>query len=204
MSRKTKKKRGAGTQAPPPRRPPFRKVSAALAACLLLLCAAIAATHYEPIRRAAGLAPLTAPVAQGTGGLQPAKEYVYAGGPLVATEEPAPGTTPTPTPAGLAPTNLKATAASASAVHLEWDAPSGAIGYVVERRNSLGGQPAEIPTGSASPAFDDSVPAGDSAYVYRVKAIYQNGPSAYGNYDLATTVPFTDAHLQGVAIKADH
>jgi hypothetical protein len=147
--------------------------------------------------------PLLSPAIEQQVALPLAKEYVYAGGRLVAIEEPTP--IPTPTPAGPAPTNLKAVGTSASGVHLEWDAAAGAISYVVERRNALGAQSVETQTGSASPAFEDAVPPGDNAYLYRVKAVYANGHSPYGNYDLATTVPFTDdAPLRGIVIQAAH
>ena len=172
-----------------------------LAAAMLSLCAvaaSVAATRYDTVRRAVGLRPLivTAPVQQS---LPLSKEYVYVGGRLVATEE------PVATPAGPPPTNLIATASSASNVSLTWTPPAGAVvGYVVERRGAAGSQPVEAPTGSSSPSFNDSTPSGDYAYLYRVKAVYAGGTSDYSNADLATTVVFTDAQLQGATIKALH
>lgn len=208
MSRKTKRKRRDETATPAAPRGVARPrwVAAALIACALL-GAAFAATRIEPVRRAVGMRPLLATPAPQQGGLQMAKENVYAGGRLVATEEPQPVATPTPTPTptGNAPTGLTATATSASAVRLEWNAASGAIGYVVERRSAPGAQPVETATNSVAPNFDDtSLAPGDNSYLYRVKAVYVGGFSDYGNYDLATTVPFTDGSLQGVFIKADH
>ena len=135
----------------------------------VLLAGGYASTRYDVVRRAVGLRPLLAPGALPQQGPHPlAKEYVYAGGRLIATEEPA----PVATPAGPPPTNLVATTTSASGVHLEWVAAAGAIGYVVERRGAPGTQPIETPTGSALPEFDDSVPPGDNSYLYRVKAVY--------------------------------
>jgi hypothetical protein len=173
-----------------------------LSAAGLALCAAaagVAATRYDTVRRAVGLQPLmVAPVQQS---LPLSKEYVYAGGRLVATEEPA--AAPTPTPAGSPPTNLVAAASSASSVTLSWTAPgAGVLGYVVERRAASGTQ--EISTGSSSTSFNDTTPSGDYAYLYRVKAVYAGGASLYSNQDLATTVMFTDNPLQGVTIKAVH
>lgn len=215
MSKKSRRRKGrgevaAGVPAAPLRRARRYGLAAALLAGCALLGVAFAATRYNPVRRAVGLNPL-APAAQ-QGGQPPltlAKEYVYAGGRLVATEEPAPVATPTPTPAGPPPTGLRATATSAAGVRLEWTPPVGAVGYVVERRNGLNAQPVEIQTNSNSPSFDDALPqAGDFAYLYRVKAVYASGFSDYSDRDLATTVIFTDDPLQpqdpNTRIKAVH
>jgi hypothetical protein len=208
MSKRSKRRgrqtAAAAAPAAPPRRVRRFRLAAALLAACTLLAASFAATRYEPLRRAVGLGPLPAPVAQSAGSLPLAKEYVYAGGRLVATEEPTP--TPAPTPAGPPPTNLLATATSEASVSLTWAAPAAgvAIGYVVERRGGLGDQPVEIATQSDTTTFNDSPPTGDHAYLYRVRAVFGGGYSDYGNYDLATTVPFTDESLQGVVIQAAH
>jgi hypothetical protein len=170
---------------------------------LVLLAAVAAASRSDAVRRAVGLRPLSAAsLAQATPTpLPPSKEYVYAGGRLVATEEPT--ATPTPPPAGPPPTNLVATANSASSVSLTWTAPAaGVLSYVVERKAASGTQ--EISTGSASASFNDTTPPGNYAYLYRVKAVYAGGTSLYSNQDLATTVVFTDGQLQGVTIMATH
>ena len=169
---------------------------AAVLSALVLLTASSAAMRYDPVRRALGLRPLMLMPAQGNGPLQLSKEYVYVGGRLVATEEPTNAATPTPTPAGPPPTNLVATAVSASNVSLTWTPPAGnVVGYVVERKSASGSQ--ELTTGSANASFNDTTPsAGDNAYLYRVKAVYASGTSDYGNADLATTVVFTDSPLQ--------
>jgi len=178
---------------------------AALAACALLV-ATFAATRFDPVRRAVGLRPLLAPAAQSPSSLPLAKENIYSGGRLVATEEPTP--TPVPTPAGPPPTNLVATATSASGVRVTWQAPAAGsvVGYVVERRGAPGTQTVETPTGSASTSFDDATPAGDFAYLYRVRAVFQSGgPSDYSNSDLATTVLFPEELTPRVTvIKAAH
>jgi hypothetical protein len=205
MSKKSKKKARASAAAAPAssgkRRPGRGRYYAAALSALILLAASVTATRYDAVRRAVGLRPLTVTPAQGGAQLPLSKEYVYAGGRLVATEEPT--ATPTPAPAGPPPTNLVATAISASGISLTWIAPVGnVIGYVVERRGAAGTQ--ETPTGSTSASFNDATPPGDFAYLYRVKAVYAGGTSDYGNADLATTVMFTDAQLQGVTIKAAH
>lgn len=202
MSKKTK----VTERRPPERRPHVGRLK--LAAAALSLCAVaagFAATRYDSVRHAVGLQPL--PVSATQQSLPLSKEYVYAGGRLVATEGAGatPTPTPTPTPAGPPPTNLIATGTSASAVSLTWAAPAGSvIGYVVERRGDPNSPPTETPTGSTSPFFNDSTPAGDYAYLYRVKAVYAGGTSVYSNQDLATTIVFTDGQLQGVTIKATH
>jgi hypothetical protein len=144
--------------------------------------------------------PAAEPAAQATPTPLPlAKEYVYAGGRLVATEE------PTPLPSGYAPTNLAASAttinAPAATVHVIWSPPASGTpsSYVVERRGAGGqfqavGQPVSAPAAS----FDDASAAEGSAYLYRVKALYAGGgTSDYSNTDLATTVAFTDDPLIG-------
>ena len=176
-----------------------------LASVCTLLAAGYGATRYTAVRRAVGLRPLLAPAAPQQGSLPLAKEYVYAGGRLVATEEPAPAATPGP-----APTNLVATANAFSpptaTVKVTWDAPSagGVTGYVVERAAIAGDfQPVGQPVLAPATVFYDTASEG-SAYLYRVKAVYEGGTSGYSNADLATAVAFTDAPLQGAVIKADH
>jgi hypothetical protein len=112
MSKKFKRKSGAGAarasaprEAEAPRARRVRFYAAALSA-LALLTAGYAATRYEPVRLAVRMRPLTAPVVPQQTPLPLAKEYVYAGGRLVATEEPTPVPTPTPTPACTPPTTL--------------------------------------------------------------------------------------------------
>lgn len=177
-----------------------RRFYVAALSVLVLSAASVTATRFNSVRRIVGLQPLTAAVAQATP-LPLSKEYVYAGGRLVATEEPSAAATPTP--AGPAPTNLVATAISSSGVSLTWAAPAGnVIGYVVERRSAAVTQ--EVATGSISTSFNDATSSGDYAYLYRVRALYAGGTSLYSNQDITTTVMFTDSQLSGVTIKAVH
>jgi hypothetical protein len=110
MSKKSKKRTArreaaehvAHEEVAAPHRTRRIRLTAALLCACVLLAAGFAATRYNPARHFIGLSPLVAPATQGdwAGTLPLAKEYVYAGGRLVATEEPAPAATPTPTPAG--------------------------------------------------------------------------------------------------------
>jgi fibronectin type III domain protein len=208
MSRKTKLTKKKGGAAPlPPRRPRLGKGTAVLAACLLLVGAAFAATRLAVVRRAVGLAPLPDPVArQGPNGPLLTKEYIYAGGRLVATEEPTPQPTPTPMPAGSSPSNLVALLAtvngSSATVSVSWTPPTSGgqvASYVVERKAAGGsfgpvGQPVLAPATS----FSDAEASEGAAYLYRVKAVFAAGGSSdYSNADLATAVAFTDDPLIG-------
>lgn len=179
------------------------KLIAALLCSCALLAAGYAATRYEPLRRAAGMRPLLAPAAQQQGALPLAKEYVYAGGRLVATVE------PTPTPTGPPPGNLVAVASfpnpTAAAVKLTWSAPptgSAPTAYVVERASArvsdgvkteyapLGQPVTDVPT-QTSPYLDPTPPEQGMVYAYRVRALYAGGYSGYSNQDVATTFRYT-------------
>lgn len=215
MSKKSKKRgRDGGTQPPLPAvlNAPKRKRLYVAALCVVaLMAAAAAATRYDPVRRAVGLKPLLA--AQGSGGLPLAKEYIYSGGRLIATEEPAPTATPTPTPSGPPPTNLVATAAFPSAgvanVGLTWGAPASGtvVSYIVERMGAGSGFQQIATVQEPTRSYNDTGSALNSAYLYRVRAVFSNaGTSDYSNQDLATAVAYSDDPLQaGVStVKAAH
>jgi hypothetical protein len=213
MSKKSKKKARVSAAAAPTspgagRLKRRRYYTAALAA-LILLAAAAAATRYEPVRRAVGMQPLLVEPAQGGTPLPLSKEYVYAGGRLVATEELTPAATPTPTPAGQPPTNFVALFdPAAGGVTLTWTRPVGAVtGYEVERRHGLG--PTDftpITVVGNVETFTDQTGENGASYVYRVRAVFAGGYSDYSGYDLATAVAFSDDPLQPQAtvIKAAH
>jgi hypothetical protein len=108
------------------RRVRWVKIAVVAPLALSILAAGAASLKWGPARRAVGLAPLAEPQATPTP-LTLSKEYIYAGGRLVASEEPAPTTGPPPT-------NLVATATTATSVAVTWTAPAGTFsGYVVER-----------------------------------------------------------------------
>jgi hypothetical protein len=180
----SKKKRARGAAVKPRRVKPFKVAITVLVACVI--AAGAAATRFEPVRRTIGLAPLPVPVAQQQN-LSLSKEYIYAGGRLVATEEPTPQ-------GGPPPTNLLATVTPTGTVAVTWTAPTASISsYVVERAQSGSGPFTPLTPNPTSTSFTDVTAAADTAYFYRVKAIYTaGGNSDYSNRDLATTVIFTD------------
>lgn len=210
MSKKSKKKARAAAEAAPASLgkggPKRRRYYAAALCALVLLAASAAATRYDAVRRAVGMRPLVFEPAQGGAQLPLSKEYVYAGGRLVATEEPTPAATltptpaatPTPTPAGPTPTNFAAVfTPPAGGVKLKWTRPTGAVSYEVERRHGLG--PADltvIPVGGNVDNFTDQTGENNASYVYRVRAVFAGGYSDYSGYDLATAVALSDDPLQ--------
>ena len=88
------------------------------------------------------------------------------------------------------PTGLQATATSTSQVSVTWNPSLGASQYELARMSN-GGALQVIATAFV-PWYTDSSVSTSTAYVYRVRAVASGGTSAYGNADLATTVPFTD------------
>jgi hypothetical protein len=132
----------------------------------------------------------------------PSKEYIYAGGRLIATEE--------PTSTGgssAAPTSLVATSASSAQINLMWAASSGAASYQVERSQSVNGPYTPLSPNPTTASFPDTSVTSGTAYLYRVRAVDSNGtPSAYSNLDLATAVSFTDEPLTSnvTIIKGQH
>lgn len=147
------------------------------------------------------LSPAPAPTAPGT----PSKEYIYAGGRLLATEEASQSTS-----AG--PTALVATVSSiATQVNLSWTAPAGPVNHYRVERATLVGSFNTFIDSSTTNATDST--AEGTAYLYRVCGVDASGnrTTDYSNIDLATTVIFTDDPLvahsptqSGTTIKAEH
>lgn len=211
MPKKSKKKARVPTVIRPTSsgtgRPRRKRYYAAALCALVLLAASAAAMRYDAVRRTIGLRPLIVEPTQSSAQLPLSKEYIYAGGRLVATEEPT--ATPTPTLGGPPPTNLSATLHSvsppAATITVSWTEPAGAISYVVERASTAGQfAPVGEPVAAPATSFNDATASEGAAYLYRVKALYAGGPSDYSNQDLATAVAFTDSQLQGFTIKAVH
>jgi hypothetical protein len=103
-----------------------------------------------------------------------------------------------------APTALSATASTMTSVLLSWGASAGAGSYDVYRSSSL---PTFTKIGSSGTnGYTDSLVSGNTAYLYKVRAVNGAGSSPDSNIDLATTVLFADASLTtgGTPIRAVH
>jgi hypothetical protein len=136
----------------------------------------------------------------------PSKEYIYAGGRLVATEEPVPSGCASPPSPG---NTLVATAQTENSVVLNWAPSAGADHYEVQRKQNINSAWVTLSPNPSINSFTDFVGVvANTAYLYQVRAVDALGacPSAYGNVDLATTVLFTDDPLvaQLTQIKAVH
>lgn len=131
--------------------------------------------------------------------LKLSKEYIYAGGRLIATEEPI--AAPLPVPTGLSATASVSTI-SAPSVTVVWTPVSGTIDhYEVERKVSLTDQSPYSFNCAATPCLDATALA-SRAYLYRVRAVFAGGSrSNYSNQDLAATFPFTDDPLNPNGVR---
>ena len=128
----------------------------------------------------------------------PSKEYIYAGGRLIATEEPNPMA---------APTNLIADTFSASQVDVTWTAAPGAHHYQVERAPNLGGTFTVLNSNVATTSYTDTTVTSVNAYLYRVRTADAIGNlSAPSGIDVATAITFTDNPLTvgTTPVKAVH
>lgn len=128
----------------------------------------------------------------------PSKEYIYAGGRLIATEEPNPM---------VAPTNLIADTFSGSQIDLTWTAAPGAHHYQVERAPNLGGTFTVLNSNVATTSYTDSTVTSVNAYLYRVRTADAIGNlSSPSGIDVATAITFTDNPLTAgtTLIKAQH
>ena len=136
----------------------------------------------------------------------PSREYIYAGGRLIATEAPASASGST-----LAPTNgLAATTRSdllPANVTITWEATAGAHHYEVERTTNIGTLYETINNNVTGTTFTDTSPLSVNAYLYRVRAVDAAGNmSPYSSSDLATAISFTDDTLyaQSTLVRAAH
>lgn len=115
-----------------------------------------------------------------------------------------PGSTP---PA--APTNLLASAISASQINLSWSpADATATGFYIERCTGLGctGFSQIATVGASVNSYSNTGLTASSSYSYRVRAYNLNGTSEYSNIASATTLtaptlPAAPTNLAGVVIS---
>ncbi|HEY0156943.1 MAG TPA: hypothetical protein VGF28_06575 [Thermoanaerobaculia bacterium] len=101
------------------------------------------------------------------------------------------------------PTNVVATATSATQVSVVWTAVDGATSYEIVRR-AAGGTEQLFTSGTAT--FTDTTAAANSAFLYRVRAVGPSGTSGDSARSLATTVVYTDDPLvvKSTRIKRTH
>lgn len=128
----------------------------------------------------------------------PSKEYIYAGGKLIATEEPVPLA---------APVNLTAETLSGSQVDITWTASPGADHYQVERTQNLSQAYTIVSSSVTTTSFSDNTVSSGSAYLYRVRAVAASANfSPPSNVDLATAITFSDDPLAvgSTPVKGQH
>jgi hypothetical protein len=148
--------------------------------------------------RALIASPLPAPAIPAPG--NPSKEYIYAGGKLIATEEPASGGSLAP------PASLVATTSSGSQIDITWASVANVHHYEIEKALNL---PSFTPLSSnvTTTSFTDTTVTNGIAYLYRVRAVDAFGNvSPYSNLDVATAIAFTDNPLMAdsTVVKAQH
>lgn len=176
----------------------------ALVTVFLLVASAAALSRLGALRDGRGSAPATLPAEPVPSPPTLTKEYVYAGGRLVAIEEPAAATYPAP--AGLL---ASADSASPTSVSVTWADAAGTVDhYEVERRVSLTDANPYSFTCASQPCADPAA-SPSKVYLYRVRAVYAGGvASGYSNVDLATTFQFSDDPLnsggQMTTIRSSH
>jgi hypothetical protein len=118
----------------------------------------------------------------------PSKEYIYAGGRLIATEEAGSASAP-PAPAGF----LAESQYLPTKVHLRWDAPAGSFDHYQVERKQAGTDFTTVNSNltSSATSFDDSQVESNKAYLYRICAV-TGSQSACSEPDLTTTVELQD------------
>lgn len=178
-------------------------ISACISLCLILAAGIMAKWPVLP-----GMTKAPAPPPPGSfNANSPSKEYIYAGGKLVATEE------PSPAPTFAAPANLIATTRDGSLViDITWSPVQGAQYYRVERSSSKDGPYTPVSSNVTGTSLSDTTMTEGVAYLYHVcVADSQGNPlSTYSNIDLATAVIFDDDPLSdpltsnGTPVRACH
>ncbi len=178
-------------------------VGVAALGLVIVLCLGTIAGPWRNTSGARRLRALFAPAAPPTipSSSNPSKEYIYAGGKLIATEAPVPL---------VAPASLIATTRtdlSTPQVSISWSATAGADHYQVERTTNVATNYSVISSNVSSTSFTDTAVTSVTAYLYRVRAVDSSGNvSPYSNIDLATAISFTDDSLTAgtTTIKSQH
>ncbi len=178
-------------------------IGAAALGLVIVLCLGTIAGPWRNTSGARRLRALFAPAAPPTipSSSNPSKEYIYAGGKLIATEAPV----PLVAPASLVATTLSDL--STPQVSISWSATTGADHYQVERTTNVATNYSVISSNVSSTSFTDTSVTSVTAYLYRVRAVDSSGNvSPYSNIDLATAISFTDDSLTAgtTTIKSQH
>ena len=168
----------------------------------LILCLGMTSlllAQWRAIR--SSFSPL-APVPTPTPTLQLSKEYIYAGGKLIATEEPNNGGGSSPlSPPG----SLKAEGSDSPQVYIEWVASTGGTvsSYHIERCENFSlGESCYSTVADVSDTtlnYMDSGVVANRAYLYRVRAVDSSNNYSGYSLDLATTITFTENPLASSA-----
>lgn len=136
----------------------------------------------------------------------PSKEYIYAGGKLIATEEAGSGGT-LAAPLGVVATTIWTSPPVTPQVHITWAASPGAHHYQVERTDRLNKPFAILSSNVSTTSFTDTQVTSVTAYLYQVRAVDASGNvSPSSNLDIATAITFTDNPLvaNSTVIKGQH
>jgi hypothetical protein len=180
-----------------------RYVGAAALGLVIVLCLGTIAGPWRNTSGARRLRALFAAPAPPTipSSSNPSKEYIYAGGKLIATEAPV----PLVAPASLVATTLSNL--SPPQVSISWSATTGADHYQVEKTTNIAANYSVVSSNVSSTSLTDPSVTSVTAYLYRVRAVDSSGNfSPYSNIDLATAISFTDDTLTAgtTTIKYQH
>lgn len=128
----------------------------------------------------------------------PSKEYIYVGGRLIATEEPALTL--------MAPANLVANSISDIRIDISWAGTPNAHHYQIERATNLNVPFTLLASNVTGTTFSDTSVSSVNAYLYRVMAADAAGNlSAASNVDMGTAIKFDDDPLLPLSeVRAQH
>jgi hypothetical protein len=172
-----------------------------IAIVLLLGLVGLSLAHWRIARNPVTRSSL---LQQGSPTPKLSKEYIYAGGKLLAIEEAGSGGTSLLS----APSSLIATGTAAPHVNLNWTASTGGTvdHYQVERCQNFAPNcytvvADNVPPNSPTINYTDTTVSAGSAYLYRVRAVDSSGNSSnYSGIDLATAVTFANDPLISSAV----
>lgn len=173
-----------------------RKVTGVIALLLCLSLAGAIFAQWRAGRLLTGTYPSLAPTPTVPPQSSPSKEYIYAGGRLIATEEPIPATSTLS-----APTGFTAHATTPTQITLSW-ATTGAQSYLIEWSSNYSAANNGFTTRTTvdcsngctnTVSYTDSVPAGaTTTYLYRVRSVSSSQQSSPSVFDFATTQSFSE------------